>query len=155
MSLPAPLMALVQSEQLNSILCVGSDQPNSEPDLSSPAGHCSVRYVDTDLLLSETFQERFDLVWLSEKTLAEAAQQRTALIAKCRDQLSSKVLLALSATEDGGLSETDCLGLGFVRCALTGQQRFYLFDLKTYKPAPDWLNPRFWANPQNWNKFRW
>ena len=29
------------------------------------------------------------------------------------------------------------------------------FDIRTYKTVPDWLNPRFWANPDNWNKYRW
>ncbi|MFI7852446.1 DUF6231 family protein, partial [Acinetobacter baumannii] len=21
--------------------------------------------------------------------------------------------------------------------------------------VPDWFNSKFWANPENWNKFRW
>ncbi|MFY5624612.1 DUF6231 family protein, partial [Acinetobacter baumannii] len=25
----------------------------------------------------------------------------------------------------------------------------------TYKHVPDWFNSKFWANPENWNKFRW
>ncbi len=29
------------------------------------------------------------------------------------------------------------------------------FSLTTYKKTPNWLNSRFWANPQRWNKFRW
>ncbi|MFE1698566.1 DUF6231 family protein, partial [Acinetobacter baumannii] len=24
-----------------------------------------------------------------------------------------------------------------------------------YKHVPDWFNSKFWANPENWNKFRW
>lgn len=30
--------------------------------------------------------------------------------------------------------------------------QFNLFD---YKQLPDWLNSKFWANPENWGKFRW
>jgi hypothetical protein len=26
----------------------------------------------------------------------------------------------------------------------------YLFDLHTYKPAPDWLNSKYWAHPERW-----
>lgn len=29
------------------------------------------------------------------------------------------------------------------------------YDIRTYKAVPDWLNPKFWANPENWNKYRW
>ncbi|MGM7373388.1 DUF6231 family protein, partial [Acinetobacter baumannii] len=29
------------------------------------------------------------------------------------------------------------------------------FNILTYKHVPDWFNSKFWANPENWNKFRW
>ena len=29
------------------------------------------------------------------------------------------------------------------------------FNILTYKQVPDWLNAKYWANPDNWNKFRW
>ncbi|WP_290652932.1 DUF6231 family protein [Aquisalimonas sp.] len=31
----------------------------------------------------------------------------------------------------------------------------YGFDVGTYKTTPDWLNPRYWANPELWGKYRW
>lgn len=31
----------------------------------------------------------------------------------------------------------------------------YQFNLFDYKRLPDWLNSKFWANPEHWNKFRW
>lgn len=38
-----------------------------------------------------------------------------------------------------------------------GQQTLNLFtyDLHEYKQVPDWLNARFWANPENYGKFWW
>ena len=36
-----------------------------------------------------------------------------------------------------------------------GGGRLYYFDIFDYKEAPDWLNSRFWANPQMWDKARW
>lgn len=30
--------------------------------------------------------------------------------------------------------------------------QFNLFD---YKPRPHWLNADYWANPENWDKYRW
>ena len=35
------------------------------------------------------------------------------------------------------------------------ENEFWQFNILTYKQVPDWLNARFWANPENWNKFRW
>lgn len=29
------------------------------------------------------------------------------------------------------------------------------FNLYDYKQRPDWLNSRYWANPENFDKFRW
>jgi hypothetical protein len=29
------------------------------------------------------------------------------------------------------------------------------FDIHTYKEVPDWLNAKYWANPQNWGKYWW
>lgn len=29
------------------------------------------------------------------------------------------------------------------------------FNLYDYKPRPNWLNAHYWANPENWDKFRW
>jgi len=31
----------------------------------------------------------------------------------------------------------------------------YKYDIATYKPTPRWLNPKDWANPELWNKYRW
>ena len=35
------------------------------------------------------------------------------------------------------------------------ENEFWQFNILTYKQVPDWLNARFWANPENWTKFRW
>ena len=29
------------------------------------------------------------------------------------------------------------------------------YNIADYKPVPDWLNPRHWANPELWDKHRW
>jgi len=29
------------------------------------------------------------------------------------------------------------------------------FNILTYKHVPDWFNSKFWANPENWDKYRW
>jgi len=32
--------------------------------------------------------------------------------------------------------------------ASSGENRWYEYRLSHYKQAPDWLNARFWANPE-------
>jgi hypothetical protein len=31
----------------------------------------------------------------------------------------------------------------------------YVFDIHNYRKTPDWLNSRYWANPEMWDKTRW
>ena len=31
----------------------------------------------------------------------------------------------------------------------------YFYDLGTYNKKRDWNNSKYWANPENWNKYRW
>ncbi|MDD3447840.1 MAG: DUF6231 family protein [Gammaproteobacteria bacterium] len=31
----------------------------------------------------------------------------------------------------------------------------YGFDIATYKVTPDWLNSRYWANPELWDRYWW
>lgn len=146
--LPAPLQALVDQENLVDVRII-TDADSAKID--SHAGRVDIVFIDTDSLNLE----KADLM---------------ALIAHCRDVASPRVLARIikegseanhkeNCITQALLSETDFLSLGFHRCAETLEQNnrwlYYLFDIKTYKPAPDWLNPRFWANPAMWNKHRW
>jgi hypothetical protein len=46
----------------------------------------------------------------------------------------------------------DCFALGFRHALQSGNDstayQLYEYRLKNYKQAPDWLNSRFWANPE-------
>lgn len=53
----------------------------------------------------------------------------------------------------------DSLALGYSRRGMVvsdnRQLHIFEFDIRTYKPAPDWLNAKHWANPERWGKQRW
>jgi hypothetical protein len=84
------------------------------------------------------------------------AREARQLIAVLRDLLARQMLLFVP---DSLLDEAALLGLGLTRQAryeLEGEPwQAWSYDIRTYKSVPDWLNPRFWANPENWNRFRW
>ncbi|MDF2445270.1 MAG: hypothetical protein K0S46_506 [Moraxellaceae bacterium] len=95
---------------------------------------------------------------LAVAMLPAGMEQRDArqLIAALRDLLARQLLVFVP---ESLLDDTALLGL-----ALTRQARFELdgtpwqawsYDIRTYKSVPDWLNPKFWANPENWDRFRW
>ncbi len=107
---------------------------------------------------------------------AELASQRydIALVADCLEHMSKRNGLELL----GGirnlnasrlavlvdLEATDWQVTDFYALALQVSDRFtradqtltlLTYDLLQYKQVPDWLNARFWANPQMFGKYWW
>ncbi|MEX0732048.1 MAG: DUF6231 family protein [Aquisalimonadaceae bacterium] len=80
-----------------------------------------------------------------------------ALLAALRDLHARRVLLRLTSTP--GWSHHDAMAFGFSHLArLTYPDHtvhYYGFDLSTYKITPDWLNARYWANPELFGRYRW
>ncbi|MEL0028425.1 MAG: DUF6231 family protein [Perlucidibaca sp.] len=108
-------------------------------------------------LLGSPWQHRHDLAvaWLPA---ALPARDALHLLSALRD-LHARQLLAFVPVSAYAWQEDDLLAL-----ALQRQARFehegevyeaWSYDIRTYKTVPDWLNPKFWANPENWGKYRW
>lgn len=51
--------------------------------------------------------------------------------------------------------ESALISLGLRPVARGPHHGVWAFDIADYKPRPDWLNPRFWANPDRWEQARW
>lgn len=107
-----------------------------------------------DLAGGSVQPRRYDLALacLGEGTAREARQQ----IAAMRDLLARQLLVFVP---ENLLDDTALIGLGLNRQAHFDVEgaawQAWSYDIRTYKSVPDWLNPKFWANPENWNKYRW
>lgn len=79
----------------------------------------------------------------------DAAQART-LLARARDFVAPRIIVI--ADTHCALTRLDFLALGYETLAAYEAEKvtLYQFDLATYKQVPDWLNARFWANPERW-----
>lgn len=146
---PLPVQAIIDQEQLQQLLWVtaaGGD------DSDAP-----VQPMDT--VLQDDFQQRFDLVFIDAHCFAQPKARLLALIAKARDLLASRVLVEWQPEVHREWQDADFLALAMRRRAVmetgTGPQVYYGYDLRTYKQVPDWLNPKYWANPQMWDQARW
>ena len=49
----------------------------------------------------------------------------------------------------------DLLKLGLIKEFSDKDLCCYSYNLKTYNIKRDWNNPKGWANPENFNKYRW
>ncbi|MFP4154550.1 MAG: DUF6231 family protein [Halothiobacillaceae bacterium] len=86
----------------------------------------------------------------------------TSALARLRDRYADELLLLLHAPDRATLLEAgaEALALGLVGELLLdepggGSWALYRHSLHDYKQTPDWLNPRNWANPELWDKYRW
>jgi len=54
-----------------------------------------------------------------------------------------------------GWQLADFLALGLKKIGEHQNQHVYVYAIESYQQKRDWLNSRFWANPENYNKYRW
>ncbi len=100
-------------------------------------------------------RHRLGLLWHSPPSLPDADYDH--LLARLRD-LDCEAVYARCLTQCGGTRQWSrhLRSLGFlpVRHYADDTSLFY-FDIYDYKLLPDWLNSKFWANPEMWDKARW
>lgn len=120
--------------------------------------HVSIETAAPGPLPAELAAQRFDLALLVD--CLEHLPKRTGLelLGGIRNLNSSRVAV-LADLGACGWQETD-----FFALAMSVSERFqreqqvlslFTYDLREYKQVPDWLNARFWANPQNFGKYWW
>lgn len=125
------------------------------------------------LLNSIPFQQRFDLavIVLDECYLdhdsvtsnalthhdhqaapsqATATQAITHGLTHLRDLLARRVLVVAYGDQSAGLR-----ALGFSQIEKIEDWELWQFNILEYKQIPDWLNSKYWANPENFDKYRW
>lgn len=150
MNLPLPVQALIEQEKLQQVLWVCAQD---DPATDTLARHSA------DTVLQDDFQGRFDLVFVDAACFALPKTRTLMLIAKARDLLASRVMVECLPDQQSDWQEADFLALALRRRAVMessdGLRLYYGYDLKTYKQVPDWLNPKYWANPHMWDKARW
>ena len=137
-------------QPIASALCLGQDLTFIAPDITW-------KYFNASEFLNLPFQKRVDVALVilnSPEMQALETSQKSQLLVKLRDLMARRIVV-VSALEDEKLLRA----LGFTQLIdkTTHSSDFALwqFNILTYKHVPDWFNAKFWANPENWDKFRW
>lgn len=83
-----------------------------------------------------------------------SSAQKSQLLVKLRDLLAKRMVVVTKRQDEPLLR-----ALGFTQLMDKSQPQHDLmlwqFNILTYKHVPDWFNSKFWANPENWDKYRW
>lgn len=144
---------LAQEQPIKTALCVGQNIA-----LFETAQPIDWQYFNVSELLSLPFTQRYDLGFVVlnvDKITRCTLEQKTQLLVKLRDLLVKKLVVICEVNDQQLLRS-----LGFTQMlgqTVDVEQKMMLwqFNILTYKHVPDWFNSRFWANPENWDKFRW
>lgn len=142
---------LAQQQPIQTALSIGLNLANDSSGLNIQCCH-----FNASTFLNLPFQQRYDLavVRLDDQELMQLnTAQKTQLIVKLRDLWAKRIVVCANVC-DAKLMRA----LGFQQLLdyhMSEQQSLWLFNILSYKQVPDWLNAKYWANPENWDKYRW
>lgn len=116
-----------------------------------------VRVEPADALLTLPELPIQDLVAIGRTLETMDCRSGDQLLAGLRDLYARRILLRLDPNS-GCWDHQRVMAFGFQRLfTLTHEPHttYYGFDLGNYKVTPDWLNPKNWANPEMFDRYRW
>ena len=138
---------LAQEKPIDHGLLIGPDCRN---DQWLGDWHC----IRADQLAQMPFSQRHDLaaIWLTDATSNNNGDDDILShgLTRLRDLLARQVWVLTHPTHTQRLRE-----LGFSCIEDLGEWQMWQFNILEYKHIPDWFNSKYWANPENWGKYRW
>lgn len=112
--------------------------------------------VETHSFNEQKFDKQYELAVVIASIDSTYDEITRKSIQLCRDLFGRHTLVIKPVK-----SQLNLTAFGFSRLTnevlmLAGEAvEIWQFNLFDYKQLPDWLNSKFWANPENWGKFRW
>lgn len=152
------LAALLERENPARLLAVSTCELPAITAFGAIHADCKIIYVKTSALPADVAAQRFDLAIVADCLEHLPKRSGLELIAGIRN-LNAHRLAVLVDLQACDWSEAD-----FFALAMHAGDRFqredqalhlFTYDLYDYKQVPDWLNAKFWANPQNFGKYWW
>ncbi|MEA1604310.1 DUF6231 family protein [Pseudomonas spirodelae] len=140
------------------LLVVGSHELPAIDAFIQAHPDCHIVHAEPGELPAEVAAQRFDLALVVDCLEHLPKRAGLELLGGIRNLNASRmaVLVDLNACD---WHETDffALALQASECFQRDEQILNLFtyDLLDYKQVPDWLNAKFWANPENFGKYWW
>lgn len=159
------LTALLQSIQPQHVLIAGQVQPLAGVIKQAIPAKTRIEQRDLDDL-RQAIDELpvYDAILLLGVIENLDKAEADALLGRLRDLHARHLFVFVPVGEDwtelkSHWQQTDLLALGFSLWKTYTVERsdlhLYRFELDTYKATPEWLNSKYWANPELFGKYRW
>jgi len=98
-----------------------------------------------------------DLAIISDITEMLSKESATEWLAMVRNRHTQHIIVIADNEKAAqqGWQLADYLALGLKHLGHDNNLYVYAYAIESYQPKRDWLTSRFWANPENYNKYRW
>lgn len=154
-TLISDLLKIIKAGDADSTLLIGASDLPADLCKDSVAAYKPLEFDQLDLLGDDKY--KLALVWKPSQRLA--AEDVAYVLAKLRDRLCERVYVVETITDRSVYASQKFLRLQKLGFKLldwyADKDALFYFDLFDYKQLPDWLNNRYWANPERWEKERW
>ena len=98
-----------------------------------------------------------NLAIISDVIESMSKPQAIEWLSMVRNRHAQQLIIIVDSTRAAqqGWQLADYLALGMNNIDSHQQYQFFGYAIESYRPKRDWLNSRFWANPENYDKYRW
>lgn len=96
-----------------------------------------------------------DMAIISDLVESLPKTEAIECLAALRNQYVQKILLIVDPSSAASWQLSDYLALGFKQRGQAEGLLYFSYAIEDYQFKKDWLNSRYWANPENFDKYRW
>ncbi|NWA01563.1 DUF6231 family protein [Pseudomonas gingeri] len=152
------LAALLDRYAPQNLLLVGAGSFPALEAFQAAHPQTQVALAKPGALPAELAARRFDLALVVDCLEHLPKRAGRELLGGIRNLNASRIAVLVDMPASGW-QDSD-----FFALALQSSERFqrdqqvltlFTYDLREYKQVPDWLNAKFWANPENFGKYWW
>jgi len=148
------LSPLIAQSHCKSVLLAGETAINSCKELQDTRSH----QLTTPFSLEQlNVQVTIDLAIISDLLETLPKQEAIQWLSMVRNRYAQHLVLAVNSemANQQGWQLADYLALGLQQHGSYADYQLFSYNIESYRPKRDWLNNRFWANPENYDKYRW
>jgi len=148
------LSPLIAQSHCKSVLLAGETVINSCKELHDTRSHTLKTPFSLEQLNDLT---NIDLAIISNLIETRPKQEAILWLSMIRNRHAQHLILVShnESSKQQGWQVADYLALGLQQHGSFSDYQLFSYNIESYRPKHDWLNNRFWANPENYDKYRW
>jgi hypothetical protein len=148
------ILPFIEQFPADAIIVAGETAINLSKDLHDTRSHTLTTPFTLEQLVDVPIS---DVAIISEVTETLTKELATQWLGILRNRHVSHLIVMTEAekAKQQGWQLSDFLALGFMLQGTYDKTHVFTYAIESYQPKRDWLNSRFWANPENYDKYRW